>query len=200
MANRLQISVLEAYTKGSENAHVNGDGLCIRELPLRGKLLLQTRTDAQAACVRIAGEIGLDLPLEANTVTENGHSVLWLGPAKWLIVGNSRSVSQLAQRLQARLAGFTFHLADVSDARVGIEVSGQHALDLLARVCALDLDVSSFGPGCCAQSQLARIPLLLHQVDRQPAFHLYVDRSLAHYAWDWLTDAATGFTAEREAR
>lgn len=200
MPDTLQNSALKPYRTGSESASVKRNGLCIRKLPCSGKLLLRTRSDAEADCARIAGEIGLDLPREANTATDHGHSVLWLGPAKWLIIGNSKGVSQLAQELRARLGGFTYHLADSSDARVGIEVSGPRALDLLAQVCALDLGAHSFGPGQCAQSQLARIPLLLHQVNREPVYHLYVDRSLAHYAWDWLTDAVTEFATEHGAR
>ena len=97
------------------------------------------------------------------------------------------------KQLQTALSGIPCLVSEVSDSRTGIEVSGAQARALLAKICALDLDVRSFRPGQCAQSLLVRVPLLLHQVDGQPAFHLYVDRSVARYAWDWLSDAATEF-------
>ncbi len=91
-------------------------------------------------------------------------------------------------------------ISDVSDSRTGIEVSGVHARALLSRVCALDLDTTSFVPGQCAQTLLVRVPLLLHQLDDRPTFHLYVDRSVARYAWEWLTDAANEFTSSENTR
>lgn len=117
--------------------------------------------------------------------------MLWMGPKKWLIIQKLSPGRALHQQLEVALSGTPCLVSDLSDARCGIEVSGAQARTVLARICALDLDARSFQPGQCAQSLLARVPVLIHQIDELPTYHLYVDRSLVTYAWDWLCDAAT---------
>jgi len=171
-------------------------GLVVRELPHSGKLSLQARGEIAEINRRVSRVIGQGLPLASNTATNSDQAVLWLAPRKWLILLDADLLPGIQQQLIEALDPFPCLVSDLSDARFGIEVGGVNARDLLAKVCALDLDVRSFGPGRCAQSLLVRIPLLLCQVDDRPTFHLYVDRSLARYAWDWLADAALEF-AER---
>jgi len=187
---------------------VAGTGLCIRELPFSGKLLLQARGNFDAISQAVSPVIGRDLPISPNTSSPNtitansgskpsstspGNTVLWLGPRKWLIILESGNTRETHKQLETALSGIPSLVSEVSDSRTGIEVSGLQARSLLAKVCALDLDDRSFGPGQCAQSLLIRVLLLLYQADGQPTFHLYVDRSVARYAWDWLSDAAVEF-------
>jgi len=195
MNNWIQNSALHACRTDAQNARLDGAGLCLRELPIDGKLLLQARGNIDAIRQAVSGVIGQDLPITPNTSTNSGNTVLWLGPRKWLIVLDPRHSREIRRQLESALSGIPCLVAEVSDARTGIEVSGAHARAVLARICALDLDAHSFGPGQCAQSLLVRVPLLLYQVDEQPVFHLYVDRSVARYAWDWLTDAAAEFAS-----
>ena len=154
-----------------------------------------SRNAAQVVFVEKDGRavqvIGQELPVKPNTSTLASHRVLWLGPRRWLISMDCDTLQDTRRRLQAALSPLPCLVSDVSDARFVMEVSGNRARSLLANVCALDLDEQSFGPGQCAQTLLVRVPLLLHQVDEKPCFHLSVDRSLAHYAWDWLRDAAS---------
>ena len=176
-------------------------GLCIRALPFSGKLLLQARGNIDAIGRAVSPVIGQELPILPNTVLPNtgtnpGNSVLWLGPRKWLIILEQGNTRETHKRLETALTGIPCLVSEVSDSRTGIAVSGVQARALLAKICALDLDDQSFGPGHCAQTLLVRVPLLLCQVDEQPAFHLYVDRSVARYAWDWLSDAADEFITE----
>lgn len=164
----------------------------LRGLENIGLLLLQTRTSNDRIRRSIRRLTGEDLPLMPNTATGSDPSLLWLGPNRWLIVSARGALRAVQLRLQNALADHTCLLADVSDSRCVIEVGGRDARTLLARVCALDLSTGNFETGDCAQTLLVRIPLLLHQVDVRPGFRLYVDRSLAHYAWAWLSDAADG--------
>jgi sarcosine oxidase subunit gamma len=201
-----QSSTLHAFRKGGQEAFVAGSGLCIRELPFSGKLLLQARGNIDAIRQAVSPVIGLDLPIAPNTSTRHSgllansidsvNTVLWLGPRKWLIILEPENTRETQKQLETVLSGIPCLVSDVSDSRTGIEVIGVKARALLAKICALNLDDPSFGPGQCAQSLLVRVPLLLCQVDEQPAFHLYVDRSVARYAWDWLSDAADEFINE----
>lgn len=193
MSDWKQASALDAYSKGSQPACLESPQLCIRELPPGGKLMLQARGDLEAIGRAVHPVLELDLPREPNTAVAGEFALLWMGPRKWLIILDAAKVPELKPQLEMALSGIPSLVSDLSDARAGIEVSGTEARTVLGRVCALDLDSGSFQPGQCAQSLLVRIPLLLHRPEQQPGFHLYVDRSLASYAWDWLTDAAKEF-------
>lgn len=192
MENWQRQSALQALREDTGSACLQDSELCVRELPFSGKLILHAKRSHDIIKQAVSEVIGLDLPLVPNTNSVSDRTMLWMSPWKWMILHDPSETRQLRRELETALAGVSILLSDVSDARFGIEVSGAQARNLLMRICALDLDAGSFSPGQCAQTLLARVPVLLHQVDDQPTFHLYVDRSMAHYAWDWLSDAARG--------
>ena len=196
MSDWTQNSALDAYRQGAQKACLESPGLCISELPPSAKLLLQARGNPEAIGRAVNPVLGFDLPARPNTSVTGNPAALWLGPRKWLIILDSPNGRELQQQLETAMFGTPSLVSDLSDARAGIEVSGTQARTVLARVCALDLDARFFGPGQCAQSLLARVPLLLHQVDQAQTYHLYVDRSLAAYAWEWLSDAAGEFISQ----
>jgi sarcosine oxidase subunit gamma len=196
MSDWTQNSALDAYRQEEQKACLERSGLCIRELPPSAKLLLQARSNHETIAQAVYPVFGFDLPATPNSSVTGNPAALWLGPRKWLIILDSPNGRELQQQLETALSGMPCLVSDLSDARTGIEVSGAQARTVLARVCALDLDSCSFGPGQCAQSLLARVPLLLHQLDQAPTYHLYVDRSLAAYAWEWLSDASDEFTSQ----
>ena len=65
--------------------------------------------------------------------------------------------------------------------------------ELLAKGCPLDLHPRAFDVGQCAQSHLAKAPILIRQLDREPSFEIVVRRSFADYFWLWLEDAAAEY-------
>ncbi len=71
--------------------------------------------------------------------------------------------------------------------------------ELLAKGCPLDLHPRVFDVGQCAQSHLAKAPILIRQLDREPAFEIVVRRSFADYLWVWLEDAAAEYGFEVDA-
>ena len=199
MADWIPKNTVAGPKTGSEHAGPTGTGLDLRESPPCGRLILRTRLPADEARSRVAKKAGIDLPIEPNTASGDEYAVLWIGPGRWLINVDLAELAPLRNRIATALAGSTQLLSDVSHARVVFSASGARAPELLSRLCPLDLDTRVFGSGQCAQTLLVRIPLLLHRVSDQPAYHLYVDRSLAHYAWDWLTDAAMASNVAQEA-
>ena len=165
----------------------------------KGKLLLKTRGDLETICRIVSDAINVDLPTEPNTSSRADHTALWLGPQKWLVVVEPSALAETKRELASALSSVTCLVSDASDAYCVLEVGGSSARELLAKVCALDLHADKFGPGDCAQSLLVRIPMLLHQVDATPTYHVYVDRSFSSYAWDWLSDAASEFIGRSPA-
>jgi sarcosine oxidase, subunit gamma len=130
------------------------------------------------------------LPLEAGTARDEGdHAALWLGPDEWLITGPAGTGLELVAELQTRFAGTHHSVVDVSANRVTLEVGGPRVWELLSTGCSLDLDPRVWVPGACAQTLLARVPVILHE--RDTATRVFVRPSFANYLVDWLLDAAT---------
>lgn len=133
--------------------------------------------------------LGFALPVEPNTTAGKGKvSALWLGPDEWWIV--SSDSAKLASKLEKALDGQAAAVTEVGESRTCIRVSGPKARDLLAKGTPLDLHPRAFRPGACAQGQLAKADALIHQVDDEPSYDIYVLRSFAEYLWLWLEDAA----------
>jgi len=155
-----------------------------------GQLVLRGSGDGPFRMAAVAA-LMTALPLEPNRVSEReGIRVLWLGPDEWLIVTDEEKVAGLVRGLIEQLAGQSFALADVSEARAVIGLAGAAARDVLSQGTAIDLHPRAFAPGHAAQTLLARVPVILHQRDAEPRYDIYVQRSLAEYLWSWLEDAA----------
>jgi sarcosine oxidase subunit gamma len=54
-------------------------------------------------------------------------------------------------------------LIDLSDARTGARIAGPRAADRLARFLPIDLHPTRFRPGCCANTLMAHLSVLLLQ-------------------------------------
>lgn len=152
-------------------------------------LLLNLRGDAglEAFASAVAGALGVAPPVEPNTVAASGEiGVLWLGPDEWLMTAPAATGSALAERLGAALSGLHHSLIDVSAGRVVLELEGAEARAVLAQGAHIDLRPRAFGPGRCAQTALARVPVILQQIDPTPRFRIFVRRSFAPYVSEWL--------------
>ncbi len=105
---------------------------------------------------------------------------MWFGPDEWLIVAEGEA-PDLLPRLERAVAGHRASVNDLSSSRVIIEIGGSAARDLLAAGCGLDLHPRVFGPGQCAQTLLARVPVILDQLDAAPQCRVFVRRSYARW-------------------
>jgi sarcosine oxidase subunit gamma len=123
--------------------------------------------------------------------------VLWLGPDEWLVVAEGEALD-LLPRLGRAVAGRRAAVSDLSSSRAIIEIAGSHARALLETGCGLDLHPRAFGPGQCAQTLLARVPVILDQIDATPHYRLLVRRSYERWLVDWLIDAAQGLQESLE--
>ena len=139
----------------------------------------------------VHGILGFALPLQPNSVARNENiTVFWLGPNEWLIMVADGAAAAIMSALQRALHGQFFAVTEVSGGQTIVVLRGKHVRDVLAKGCSLDLHARSFGPGRCAQSHLAKAPILLHQLDDDPTFELILRRSFADYLWLWLLGAA----------
>jgi sarcosine oxidase subunit gamma len=172
---------------------------------------LRIAEGAARACIDVRGDprdarfvravesvVDLRVPVEPGTCASGLLAqALWLGPDQWLIVTAVQEGGSLSASLRASLRGIASAVTDVSCARIVYAVGGARARDLLAKGCPLDLHERAFPAGRCAQTLLAKLPVLVHRGASEPAFDLYVGRSHADYAWEWLRSAATEYVAAR---
>jgi sarcosine oxidase subunit gamma len=142
----------------------------------------------------VASVVGMDVPIAPNTVArEHDNTAYWLGPNEWLIVTPGAREAAIARDLRAALAGRFAAVTEVSGGQTIISLRGVSVRDLLAKGCPLDLHPRVFGVARCAQSHLAKAPILVHQVDETPSFDIIVRRSFTDYLWLWLEDAAAEY-------
>jgi sarcosine oxidase subunit gamma len=138
-----------------------------------------------------AARLPLDLPATPNTWSAaGGREALWLGPDEWLLVAAAGTIAALVAELEAALDGVHHSVVDVSANQAVVELAGDGRLDLLAQGCGIDLHPRSWRDGDCAQTLLARVPVLLQE--RAGATRIFLRPSFATYLVDWLRQAAGG--------
>ena len=201
MADRyLRQSALASEALESRRAKARGDaGVALDERSLPTIVNLRGNTRDKAFMAAVEKELGVSLPTKSNTVHHGkGCAILWLGPDEWWVIVHTNSNGEehrLGEALRAALSETRSAVTEVGESRVCILVSGARTRELLAKGCSVDLHQDVFGgPGCCAQTNLAKAMVLLHQSAEDetngPVFEIYVLRSFASYLWRWLEDAA----------
>ena len=137
---------------------------------------------------------GVPLPLQPNRVASmRSLRTLWLGPDEWLVTSPEGAAPDLLGRLTRALAERQAQVTDLSASRAVIEIAGPRGRDLLQKGCGLDLHPRAFGPGHCAQTLFAKLPVIIDQTSAAPLYRLFVRRSAARWLAEWLIDAALEF-------
>jgi sarcosine oxidase subunit gamma len=160
------------------------EGVAVGEIVPGSVTSVAARHGAMAAMRQATETLGLILPEPGHWSDGGSLRALWTGPGRWLVLGAARD----GERLRGALSGIA-SLADQTDARAILSISGPRSRDVLARGIGIDLHPVAFGVGRTASTQAARIPVLLWQVE--PAgFALAVARSYATSLMHWLAEAA----------
>ena len=81
-----------------------------------------------------------------------------------------------------------------ADSHCWFLLTGRHVPAMLAKLCAIDLRVDQFAPLQVAQTQAARLSVILVRDGTDPpAWHVLAVSSCADYLWDSLVDAMQEF-------
>jgi sarcosine oxidase subunit gamma len=159
----------------------------LREMPNVGMIDLRGLAGDRKFMSACKSVLEVDLPRAPRTSVSWGENkVFWLSPDQWLIQCPRAKAGELLASLRKAL-GNTHSLAvDVSDMRAIIRLEGEHARAVLLKGSSLDLDSEAYPPGTVRRVLFAGIAALINIVE-DDASDLYVFRSYADYAWDWLT-------------
>jgi sarcosine oxidase subunit gamma len=149
------------------------------------------------ALSRVAERLSIPALPAANRFVETPlGDCFWLGPEEWLVVGPPSTRATTLEALERAVRPEEGAAVDLSASRVILQLQGSASRDVLASCCALDLHPRAFGPGQCAQTLLAKAPVLLSQVDEAPTYRLFARPSLASYVASWLADGIEGVRAD----
>lgn len=199
--------MVDAYRLRSPLAHLglaaqaddgNNVGVTLSEVPFRGQINIRGDAENTTFAAAVKKATRLELPTDPNTTSGKPATtrILWLGPDEWMVVtkpgGGKRVFDALWKNL--KVDGLHASVTDTSEARTTITISGDHARDVMAKLCSLDLHPSQFGPGQCAQTIVGKVGVMLTQTAETntggPTFELYALRSFSTYLWKRLEDAA----------
>lgn len=171
-------------------AEPSGLAIGMREVGDRGMIDLRGLAGDQAFLDAVRSVLAIDLPTSPRTSVSSGDiTVLWLSVDQWLILCPRSKVAGLLARFAPALNGIHSLAVDVSDMRSVIRLEGQGAREVLLKGCSLDLMSGDYPPGTVRRLLFAEIAALIHVIEPK-VIELYVFRSYAEYAWDFLLIAA----------
>ena len=167
-----------------------GLAVSLREIPDRGMIDLRGLS-SDARFMAAAKEIlHVALPKQPRTSVSWGDiRVLWLSTDQWLILCPRTKTGALLTELRGALAGIHSLAVDVSDMRAVIRMEGEGSREILMKGTSLDLLSDDYPAGTARRMRFAEIAALLHVVE-EDIFDIYVFRSYAHYAWEFLMATA----------
>lgn len=136
---------------------------------------------------------GLTLPQTSSAVTAASVTAVWAGPGQWLVLAPATGNRDLDPELRGKL-GVNASVADQSDARTFVRVSGPASRALLAKLLPIDVHQRAFAPGAAAITHAAHIGVIVwREADGKDAFVLGCIRSYAKNFWHILLESAQEF-------
>jgi len=176
----------EAFAAGSLAGTVE-----LAELPFL--TLVGVRADPGTETAERLASVTGGLPAASGEIRSNGEtSVLWLGPAEFLVVAPAEAHESLGgdliQALQSALADGEGQVVDLSANRTTFELTGPRARAVLEKGCSLDLHPREFKAGTAYSTVIGNIPAILWKTGEE-SFRILPRASFADFLGRWLLDA-----------
>ncbi len=158
-------------------------------------LIASRKGQGEALSAKIDQLFGIELPGTPRAVSNKGLTAVWAGPGQWLLVASAAGGRDLERELRQPLEGLAA-VADQTDSRAMVKVSGPNARDVLAKGVPIDLHPRAFKSGDAAITHASHIGVTLWRPEGEDAFVLTCASSYAGSFWHWLSDSsqATGMT------
>lgn len=170
--------------------HADGAALAIVERPMTLIQVTARRGRQAEVAAAMARDFGLALPAAGAIATGADKAALWLQPESWLITAPAALAGSLPAALATAVKGIAA-VVDQSHGRCVLDISGEAARAVLARLCRLDLDARAFAPDRCAATLVGHVPCLVHRTGTAtPGFSLIVASTFAEWLLDQIAAAA----------
>jgi sarcosine oxidase subunit gamma len=141
---------------------------------------------------RIRKVYGLPLPGPLARSGAGRIAFVWTAPNQWLAISEAAEPASFEASLRVELSPLA-SIANQSDGRVIVRVSGAKARDMLAKAVPLDLHANAFKPGAAASTTVGHIGVTFWKLDELPSYEFAVFRSFAAAFWNYLTESAAEF-------
>ena len=162
----------------------------LREISDRGMIDVRGSASDKKFMAAVKKVLGLDLPKVPRTSVSWGNvKALWLSNDQWFILCSRAKAGELSAALRAEFGSIHSLVVDVSDMRAVLRLEGEGVREVLLKGSSLDLLSEDYAPGTVRRMRFAEIAALLHVVEND-VFDVYVFRSYADYAWDFLLATA----------
>ncbi len=157
------------------------------------KVLVLASTDGEVARA-------LGVPFGRAARDEHGTLAVGSGPGEWLLLGPPGASATVAGRVAEVTNEEMVSVFDVTHGRALMRITGAKTLDLLAKVCGIDLSEEVTPDGAAFRSSVAKLVTDVVRDDRdgERSYLLHCERSSGQYLFDALIDAGDEFGIEVE--
>ena len=168
--------------------------ISISEIVDRGMIDLRGDPEDGSFAAAVEAVLGHKLPRRPRSSVASGElSLLWLSLDQWLVQCPRAETPVLARRLTDALAGIPSLVVDMSDARAIIRLQGDGVREVIMKGAPVDLTAPEFTQGTVRRLRFGELAAMVHIVGEAPdIIDLYVFRSYALFAWEWLLATAHG--------
>ena len=172
--------------------HQAGLSISLAEVSDRGMIDLRGLPDDAKFMAAAKASLGVTLPTTPRTsVTKGDLTVLWLSVDQWLVTLPRSKCAKVLATLRKKTQGMFALACDMSDARTIIRLSGNGVREILMKGTSTDMLSPDMCAGTVRRMLFAEIAAACHLVSAEPdVVDLYVFRSYANYAWEWLLATA----------
>ena len=142
----------------------------------------------------------LGVPFGRTARDEHGTLVVGSGPGEWLLLGPPGASAALAGRVKEVSDEGLVSVLDATHGRALMRITGARTVDLLAKVCGIDLSEEVTPDGAAFRSSVAKLvtDVVRDDCDGQRSYLLHCERSSGQYLFDALIDAGDEFGIEVE--
>jgi heterotetrameric sarcosine oxidase gamma subunit len=148
------------------------------------------------------GEVARALGVRFGRAARDEHRTLVVGsgPGEWLLIGPPGASAAVAGRVGEVPNEEMVSLFEVTHGRALMRITGAKTVDLLAKVCGIDLSEGVTPDGAAFRSSVAKLVTDLVRDDRggERSYLLHCERSSGQYLFDALMDAGDEFGIEVE--
>jgi heterotetrameric sarcosine oxidase gamma subunit len=148
------------------------------------------------------GEVSraLGVPFGRAVRDEHGTLVVGSGPGEWLLLGPPGASAAVAGRVEEVPNEEMASVFEVTHGRALMRITGAKTVDLLAKVCGIDLSEEVTPDGAAFRSSVAKLvtDIVRDARDGERSYLLHCERSSGQYLFDALIDAGGEFGIEVE--